>query len=105
MQERDPRGSDPGARLLVDHPHPGVAQPGEGRVDVRHLVGDVVQARPALGQELADRRVLAGLRDAGVRMIDEQPRIGIRSSRVAFLHPSASGGVLTELVEPAEVHA
>jgi len=48
---------------------------------------------------------LAGLRDAGVRMIDEQPRIGIRSSRVAFLHPSASGGVLTELVEPAEVHA
>ncbi len=48
---------------------------------------------------------LAGLRDAGVRMIDEQPRIGIRSSRVAFLHPSASGGVLTELVEPAGVHA
>jgi len=48
---------------------------------------------------------LAGLREAGVRMIDEQPRIGIRSSRVAFLHPSASGGVLTELVEPAEVHA
>src|SRR6201991_145901 len=35
---------------------------------------------------------LAGLRDAGVRMIDEQPRTGIRSSRVAFLHPSASGG-------------
>ena len=48
---------------------------------------------------------LAGLRDAGERMIDEQPRTGIRSSRVAFLHPSASGGVLTELVEPAEVHA
>ena len=45
------------------------------------------------------------LRDAGVRMIDEQPRTGIRTSRVAFLHPSASGGVLTELVEPAEVHA
>ena len=48
---------------------------------------------------------LAELRDAGVRLIDEQPRTGIRSSRVAFLHPSASGGVLTELVEPAEVHA
>ena len=48
---------------------------------------------------------LAGLRDAGLRMIDEQPRTGIRASRVAFLHPSASGGVLTELVEPAEVHA
>jgi methylmalonyl-CoA/ethylmalonyl-CoA epimerase len=47
---------------------------------------------------------LASLRDAGVRMIDEEPRVGIRSSRVAFLHPAASGGVLTELVEPAEVH-
>ena len=47
---------------------------------------------------------LASLRDAGVRMIDAEPRVGIRSSRVAFLHPGASGGVLTELVEPAEVH-
>ena len=47
---------------------------------------------------------LASLRDAGVRMIDSEPRVGIRSSRVAFLHPAASGGVLTELVEPAEVH-
>ena len=46
---------------------------------------------------------LASLRDSGVRMIDEEPRIGIRRSRVAFLHPGASGGVLTELVEPAEV--
>src|SRR3954447_13920225 len=34
---------------------------------------------------------LAGLRDAGVRMIDEEPRVGIRRSRVAFLHPGASG--------------
>ncbi len=49
--------------------------------------------------------VLAGLRDSGVRLIDEEPRVGIRHSRVAFLHPSASGGVLTEIVEPAEVHA
>ena len=37
-------------------------------------------------------------------MIDEAPRVGIRGSRVAFLHPSASGGVLTELVEPANLH-
>ncbi|MEA2152040.1 MAG: hypothetical protein QOI18_273, partial [Solirubrobacteraceae bacterium] len=32
---------------------------------------------------------------------DEQPRIGIRGSRVAFMHPRATAGVLTELVEPA----
>src|SRR3954469_15333029 len=45
------------------------------------------------------------LRAAGLRLIDESPRAGIRASRVAFLHPSATGGVLTEIVEPAKVHA
>jgi methylmalonyl-CoA/ethylmalonyl-CoA epimerase len=48
---------------------------------------------------------LADLRTAGVRLIDEAPRTGIRGSRVAFLHPSASGGVLTEIVQPATVQA
>jgi methylmalonyl-CoA epimerase len=44
---------------------------------------------------------LAEAREAGLRLIDEQPRRGIRNSRVAFLHPKSTGGVLTELVEPA----
>ena len=44
---------------------------------------------------------LATVRDAGMRLIDEQPRRGIRQSRVAFLHPKSTGGVLTELVERA----
>ena len=44
---------------------------------------------------------LEAARGAGLRLIDEQPRVGIRGSRVAFLHPKATGGVLTELVEPA----
>lgn len=44
---------------------------------------------------------LQTLSAAGVRLIDESPRTGIRGSQVAFLHPSATGGVLTELVEPA----
>jgi methylmalonyl-CoA/ethylmalonyl-CoA epimerase len=43
---------------------------------------------------------LATLRAAGMPLIDDEPRIGIRSSRVAFLHPKATGGVLTEIVEP-----
>lgn len=47
---------------------------------------------------------LAALRAAGLRLIDEQPRAGIRGSRVAFLHPAALGGVLTEIVQPAEGH-
>lgn len=45
---------------------------------------------------------LAAARAAGLRLIDEQPRIGIRGSRVAFLHPASTGGVLTEIVQPAE---
>jgi methylmalonyl-CoA epimerase len=44
---------------------------------------------------------LAQLKAQGIRLIDEAPRTGIRGSRVAFLHPSASGAVLTELVEAA----
>jgi methylmalonyl-CoA/ethylmalonyl-CoA epimerase len=44
---------------------------------------------------------LEAVRSAGLRLIDERPRIGIRGSRVAFLHPRATGGVLTEIVEPA----
>lgn len=42
--------------------------------------------------------------DAGIEPIDREPRVGIRNSRVAFLHPRATGNVLTELVQPAEVH-
>ncbi len=44
------------------------------------------------------------LRDRGLRLIDEAPRTGIRGSRVAFLHPASSGGVLTEIVQPSEGH-
>jgi methylmalonyl-CoA epimerase len=44
---------------------------------------------------------LEKLKQAGLALIDEQPRTGIRGSRVAFMHPRASAGVLTEIVEPA----
>jgi methylmalonyl-CoA/ethylmalonyl-CoA epimerase len=44
------------------------------------------------------------LRDRGLRLIDEAPRTGIRGSRVAFLHPESSGGVLTEIVQPPKGH-
>jgi len=47
---------------------------------------------------------LAALAAAGLRLIDETPRVGIRGSRVAFLHPASTGGVLTEIVQPAENH-
>jgi methylmalonyl-CoA/ethylmalonyl-CoA epimerase len=43
-------------------------------------------------------------RAAGLALIDDRPRTGIRGSRVAFVHPKSTGGVLTELVEAAEGH-
>ena len=46
--------------------------------------------------------VLETLKAAGTRLIDETPRIGIRGSRVAFMHPRSTGGVLTEIVEPSK---
>ena len=65
-----------------------LAKKGPGLHHVAYQVQDIEQALPAL-------------RAAGLRLIDETPRVGIRSSRVAFLHPASTGGVLTEIVEPA----
>lgn len=42
---------------------------------------------------------LAKLKAAGVQLIDEAPRAGAHNCRIAFIHPKATGGVLSELVE------
>ena len=44
---------------------------------------------------------LGRLKESGIELIDEEARVGIRESRVAFVHPRSTGGVLTEIVEPA----
>ena len=44
-------------------------------------------------------RALDRCRTAGIRLIDENPRVGAEGKRIAFLHPSATGGVLIELTE------
>jgi methylmalonyl-CoA/ethylmalonyl-CoA epimerase len=44
---------------------------------------------------------LEALRSGGVQLIDQRPRTGIRDSKVAFVHPAALEGVLTEIVQPA----
>ena len=54
---------------------------------------------------LAVENCAAAIEDAkgkGTRLIDEQPRGGAHSTRIAFVHPAATGGVLTELVEGGE---
>ena len=38
-------------------------------------------------------------RDAGIRLVDEHPRVGAEGKRIAFLHPSSTGGILVELSE------
>jgi methylmalonyl-CoA/ethylmalonyl-CoA epimerase len=68
-----------------------LARRGPGLHHVAYRVDDVEDA-------------LRQLSAAGVRLIDERPRTGIRNSRVAFVHPAATGGVLTEIVQPAEDH-
>ena len=45
---------------------------------------------------------LEQLSAAGVELIDAKPRVGIRGSLVAFLHPRSTGGVLTEIVQPRD---
>jgi methylmalonyl-CoA/ethylmalonyl-CoA epimerase len=47
---------------------------------------------------------LERLVEEGLELIDSEARVGIRESRVAFLHPRSTGGVLTEIVEPAGGH-
>ena len=42
---------------------------------------------------------LARCKNAGIRLIDETPRLGAEGKRIAFLHPSATAGVLVELSE------
>jgi methylmalonyl-CoA/ethylmalonyl-CoA epimerase len=65
-----------------------IARNGEGMHHVAYAVDDIDAA-------------LERVRAAGLRLIDEKPRRGIRGSRVAFLHPKSTAGVLTEIVEPA----
>ncbi len=44
---------------------------------------------------------LAQLLQRDVELIDERPRNGVRDTRIAFIHPRATGGVLTEIVQNA----
>ncbi|MFZ2050044.1 MAG: methylmalonyl-CoA epimerase [Solirubrobacteraceae bacterium] len=84
---------------------------GEGHVELLYPLGPdtpvgkfLAKRGPGLhhvAYQVADiDETLVLLTAAGVPLIDQQPRIGIRGSRVAFLHPKGTGGVLTEIVQP-----
>ncbi len=42
---------------------------------------------------------LAELKEKGIKLIDQEPRIGAGGAKIAFLHPKATAGVLVELCE------
>lgn len=60
---------------------------GEGLHHVAYTVDDI-------------RSRIAELKNSGMRMIDEEPRVGAHQMKIAFMHPKSSFGVLTELCEP-----
>ena len=80
---------------LVQPTHPDspvgkfLAKRGEGFHHVAFQVDDLEGA-------------LKGLKEGGVELIDEEPRVGAGGTRIAFVHPKGAHGVLTELVELPE---
>jgi methylmalonyl-CoA/ethylmalonyl-CoA epimerase len=63
-----------------------VARRGEGLHHIAYEVDDLVAT-------------LADLKGKGVRLIDEEPRVGGRGHMVAFVHPSSNHGLLVELIQ------
>ncbi len=45
-------------------------------------------------------REIVSLKEAGIRLIDSEPRTGAHGTKIAFIHPASSGRILTELCEP-----
>jgi methylmalonyl-CoA epimerase len=110
-------GMEPSHREVVEEQgvEAALIDVGEGHVELIAPLGDdtgvakfLAKRGPGLhhvAYQVSDiDAALETLRSREVRLIDETARTGIRRSRVAFLHPSAAAGVLTEIVEPAEGH-
>ncbi len=83
---------------------------GESRIELLEATG----AETPVGKFLAKRGAgihhlcvevddiaakLAELKGRGIRLVDEQPRIGAGGALVAFVHPASTGGVLIELTQ------
>lgn len=76
----EPTASDSPVAVFLEKRGPGV-----------HHIAYTVEDLPARIAELKAR---------GLRMVDEAPRAGAHHTRIAFLHPKSSHGVLTEICEP-----
>ncbi|MDR3579346.1 MAG: methylmalonyl-CoA epimerase [Oryzomonas sp.] len=76
----EPTGEDSPVAKFLEKNGPGI----------HHLAYEVEDIEDAIAGLLAD----------GARMIDERPRNGAHGTRIAFVHPKSSNGVLTELCQP-----
>jgi methylmalonyl-CoA/ethylmalonyl-CoA epimerase len=66
--------------------------------------GDAATKMHHIAYRVADIEAeLARLKAGGIRLIDETPRRGAHGNTIAFLHPNSTGGVLTELCQPAHL--
>jgi len=83
---------------------------GESRIELLEPIGDdspiskFLEKRGGgihhIAVQVADIEAsLARLKEKGMRLIDEKPRIGAEGCLVAFVHPASANGVLLELVE------
>ncbi len=77
----EPTGEDSPVAKFLEKSGPGI----------HHLAYEVEDIDAAIARLLAD----------GARMIDERPSNGAHGTRIAFVHPKSSNGVLTELCQPA----
>ena len=80
VQLLEPLGPDTTIGRFLDKNGPGIQQ-------MAYRVEDLDEAS-------------AHLRDQGLRLLYDEPRIGTAGSRVNFIHPKSAGGVLVELVQP-----
>lgn len=76
-------------------------------IDDSSTIAKFLDTRGAGLQQMAYRTsdldtLSARLREQGVRLIYDTPRRGTANSRINFIHPKDGGGVLIELVEPAD---
>lgn len=85
LQLLAPASPDSSIARFLDRRGPGVQQ-------LAYTVRDVTRAA-------------ATLRERGLRLLYDEPRTGTARSRINFVHPADAGGVLVELVEPADDHA
>lgn len=77
----EPTAADSPVARFIDKNGPGI----------HHIAYQVNDIESAIGKLMAE----------GARMIDEQPRNGAHGSRIAFVHPKSSNGVLTEICQEA----